>query len=85
MTKEQIRHRLSAVLMDTDEQHPMPCNIILDSEAMGLCTSQMPNVVGAFQIPTEGIIYFNIEGYAEPVEFDDLLKEDVAKILQELC
>ena len=77
MTKEQIRHKLSAILMDTDEQHPMECNIILDSEAMGLCTSQMPNITSAFQLPTEGIIYFNIEGYEAPVEYDNLLKEDV--------
>lgn len=84
MTKEQIRHKLSAILMHTDEQHPMECNITLYSEAMGLCTSQMPNVISAFQLPTEGIIYFNIEGYEAPVEFDDLLKEDVEQILKEL-
>lgn len=81
MTKEQLRHKLSAILMDTCEEKPMHCNIVIGEEqAMGLSSLQMPIVTGAFQIPSEGIIYFNIQGFNEPVEFDDMHKKDLIKI-----
>jgi hypothetical protein len=71
--------------MDTCEEKPMACNIIIGEEqAMGISSLQMPTVTSAFQLPSEGIIYFNIEGYKEPVEFDDLSTYDLNKILKEL-
>ena len=85
MTKEQLRHKLSAILMDTCEEKPMHCNIVIGEEqAMGLSSLQMPIVTGAFQLPSEGIIYFNIQGFNEPVEFDDMHKKDLIKILNAL-
>ena len=85
MNREQIRHKISAILMDTCEEKPMPCNIIIGEEqTMGLSSLQMPVVTSAFQLPSEGIIYFNIEGYKDPVEFDDLSTYDLNKILKEL-
>lgn len=85
MTREQLRHRLSAILMDTDEQHPIKCNITIgEEEAMGISSLELPTVTSTFQLPSEGIIYFNIEGLKEPVEFDDIHKKDLIKILNAL-
>lgn len=85
MTREQLRHRLSAILMDTDEQHPIECNITIgEEEAMGISSLKLPTITSAFQLPSEGIIYFNIEGLKEPIEFDDIHKKDLIKILNAL-
>lgn len=85
MRRETLRHRISGILMDTDEQHPIACNITIGEEqAMGLSSLQMPTIISAFQLPSEGIIYFNIEGFHEPVEFDDLHIKDLMKIFEEL-
>lgn len=85
MTREQLRHRLSAILMDTDEQHPIECNITIgEEEAMGISSLELPTITSAFQLPSEGIIYFNIEGLKEPIEFDDIHKKDLIKILNAL-
>lgn len=85
MTKEQLRHKLSAILMDTCEEKPMHCNIVIGEEqAMGLSSLLMPIVTGAFQLPSEGIIYFNIQGFNEPVEFDDMHKKDLILIYNAL-
>lgn len=71
--------------MDTDEQHPIQCNITIgEEEAVGISSLEMPVVIGAFQLPSEGIIYFQIEGMKEPIEFDDLHTSDLCKILKEL-
>lgn len=85
MTREQLRHKLSAILMDTDEQHPIECNITIgEEEAMGISSLELPTIISAFQLPSEGIIYFNIEGLKEPIEFDDIHKKDLIKILNAL-
>ena len=85
MRRETLRHKLSAILMDTCEEKPIHCNIIIGEEqAMGLSSLQMPTIISAFQLPSEGIIYFNIEGFHEPVEFDDLYIKDLMKIFEEL-
>ena len=85
MRRETLRHKLSAILMDTCEEKPIHCNIVIGEEqAMGLSSLQMPTVISAFQLPSEGIIYFNIEGFHEPVEFDDLHIKDLMKIFEEL-
>lgn len=83
--REQLRRKLSAILMDTSEESPMKCEIIIgESEACGLSTLEMPTVVSVFQMPTEGIIYFQIEGMDEPMEFDDIPTQDLCTILNEL-
>jgi len=79
---EQYRQQLSAILMDTDEQHPLKCDVLIgEAEAMGLSSLELPHVVSAYQLPSEGIMYFNIEGADEPLEFDDLWQEDMSVIL----
>lgn len=84
--REYLRHRLSAILMDTSEEHCLECNIIImenNDENCGLSSNDLPLVTGAFQ-DTEGIIWFNIYGMLEPVEFDELDIEDIETIYKTL-
>lgn len=84
MDREILRRHFSALLMNTDNEHHLKCNIIIgEDEAMGLSTSQMPRVIGVFQEPTEGIIWFYIEGDCL-VEFDDMTDNDLINILNTL-
>jgi len=81
-TREELRRKLSAILMDTDEQHPMECNVLIgESEAQGLSSLELPVVISAFQQPSEGIIWFNIEYCKDPIEFDDMNLEDIINII----
>lgn len=81
-TREKLRRRLSAILMDTDEQHPLECNILIgESEAQGLSSLELPLVTSVFQQPSEGIIWFNIYGCKDPIEFDDMNLEDIINII----
>ena len=86
LEKENLRHKLSAILMDTSEEHPLECNIIImedNDENCGLSSNDLPLVIGAFQ-DNESIILFNIYGMDEPVEFDDLDYEDIETIYNAL-
>ena len=84
MDREILRRHFSALLMNTDNEHHLKCNIIIgEDEAMGLSISQMPRVIGVFQEPTEGIIWFYIEGDCL-VEFDDMADNDLINILNTL-
>ena len=81
---EDIRHELSALVMDTTEKHPLECYIPIDTaESQGLSTLELPTIVAIFQ-DCEGIIWFKMEGCAEPMEFDDLTLEEVKNILIEV-
>lgn len=67
-----VRRRLSALLEDTDEQHPMDTHIVIETEeSQGLSTLQMPTIIKIFQHPTEGIIYVLYEGTEDYVEVED--------------
>lgn len=84
MDREILRRHLSAVLMNTDNDNHLKCNIVIgENDAMGLSTLQMPRVIGAFQDPKEGIICFYIEGDCI-VEFDDMGTDDLINILNTL-
>lgn len=70
-SKERIRHAVSAILIDTSEEHQMPCDIpIGEDEAVGVGSLELPRIVSCWQHPTEGLITFIIEGYGA-VDFDD--------------
>ena len=85
MNREEMRHKLSAILMDTSEEKPMMCSITIgESEAMGLSSNELPVVKSMFQQPSEGIIWFNIEDCEEPIEFDDMPLEDIENILNSI-
>ena len=80
MGLEQIRRKMSALLMDTCEENPLECYIQI-GEDQGLSSLDLPTITSIFQHPTEGIIYFNIEGCKYPFEFDEILPEDLEYIL----
>lgn len=85
MRREDLRHELSALLIDTNEQNPMPCDISIgEEEAQGLSSLQLLKVTSIFQQPGEGIIWFNIEGMEEPIEFDDISITDLETVLKSL-
>lgn len=83
MDREILRRHFSALLMDTDNEHHLKCEIVLEDEAMGLCDALKARVVGAFQDTIEGIIYFYIDGDCV-VEFDDMATNDLINILNTL-
>ena len=84
MNREILRRHFSALLMETDNENHLKCDIIIgENDAVGLSTLQMPRVVGAFQDPKEGIICFYIEGDCI-VEFDDMGTDDLINILNTL-
>lgn len=79
--KEELRHKLSALLMHTDEEHPIECNIKIGEDmAVGLSSLELPTVTRIFQEPKEGIIWLKMEGVEEPVEFDTLELGDLQTI-----
>ena len=81
---EDIRHELSALVMDTDEEHPVQCEVTIgEDEAQGLSSLELPLVVGVFQ-DCYAQIWVNIYGMDEPMEFDDLPLNDVKNILDEV-
>ena len=80
---EDIRREISNFLIDTSEDNPLICNIII-GESYGISDLERPTIISMFQIPGEGIICFNIEGYPDPLEFDDLEREDLIEILKYL-
>jgi hypothetical protein len=71
---ELLRRNMSALLIHTDEKHPieyeMPIGKSLVSEV--------------FMQPDEGIIWFKIEGADDLIEFDDMSIEDLIQIYHEL-
>ena len=90
MDKEELRHNLSLLLMDTNITNPVNCDIIIgEEEAIGLSSLEMPKIVSIFQEPSEGIIWFQIEGIDELKEFDDiynmLSKEEWNELINRLC
>lgn len=90
MDKEELRHNLSLLLMDTNITNPVNCDIIIgEKEAIGLSSLEMPKIVSIFQEPSEGIIWFQIEGIDELKEFDDiydmLSKEEWNEVIKRLC
>ena len=81
---EDIRHELSALIMETSEEEPFPCEVTIgEDEAQGLSTLQMPLVVSVFQ-DCYACIWVNIDGTEEPTNFDDLTLSDVKSILKEV-
>ena len=72
MTEFSLRDKLSALLMDTNEECHMKVHIPLDLEGtFGLSTNDMITVEEIWQHPTEGIIMLKLEGIADPVELEE--------------
>jgi len=73
--KEKIqlfRNKVSALLMDTDEENHLIVDIPLEAnENQGLSTNDMLRVKEIWQHPSEGIIMVKIDGYEEPQEIEE--------------
>jgi hypothetical protein len=83
--KEHLRKEISKFLIDTDEQHPLKCNVIIgEDEAFGLSSLQLPRICELFQIPGEGIIYYKLEGTNDFEEIETLTKSDLTNVLNYL-
>ena len=81
---ECVRHELADLVKNTDEQHPLHCEITIgEDDAQGLSSLELPVVVGIFK-GKYGDIWFNIYGVEEPLIFDELSFENVSEILKEL-
>lgn len=84
ITREDLRHKISAHLMETTEEHPRTVNVpVGEKEAVGLSSLELPVVIGAFHDP-EAIVWFNIYGCEEPIEFDSMDTDDLKSILEYL-
>ena len=83
--KEHLRKEISKFLIDTDENHPLKCNVIIgEDEAFGLSSLQLPRICELFQIPGEGIIYYKLEGTNDFEEIETLTKSDLTNVLNYL-
>lgn len=81
---EDYRHKISALLMDTDEEHPIECDITIGEDySCGLSSLEMPCITKCFQQPGEGIIWFYLDG-KDWVAFDDIDVRDLYEIYTEL-
>lgn len=85
--KDDIWRKISALLMNTDEEHPIAisCNI---GNGFGLSTNDMLEVNGAFQVDGDGTMWVNIYGMSVPTDMDDLNYQDLCAVydaLVEVC
>ena len=66
LLQESLRHYFSRMLMDTSEESPLECNLLIDTaESQGVCDLQKPHIIGMYQEATEGLIYLQFEGDEE--------------------
>lgn len=77
-----VRSRLSAILMETSEEKPMKCDVVLDTHYHG-SSNDAPHIESIFQHPIEGIIVCNMDGGYE-LELDDIPLDEQIQILKEL-
>lgn len=84
MKREDLRRSFSALLMHTSESHHKECHIMIGADLKGHNKCEMPIVTSVFQMECEGIIYFVIDGYEEPVEFDDMSTKDLRIVYEVL-
>ena len=81
---EDLRHKISAMISSVygDEENPFVFAepiVIGEEDVQGLSDAEKPKVVSMFH-DYEGIVWFNIDGYEEPIEFDDLSLADIKAI-----
>jgi len=89
---ESLRHKVSALLMDTDEDHPIPIEMPLyedDPETIGLSSLDLPWTESVFQVPGDGTIWLNMDYYdgvnmdkKAEINFDDLSLDDAKKLVE---
>lgn len=92
VVREDLRRKISCILMDTDEDNQMKCDITIEPEdTSGLGSALWPTIDRCYQIPGEGTIWFHIEGHIDPrnwedvyINFDDIDTKDLQYIYEQL-
>ena len=83
---EKIRGKISALLIDTDEDNPIDLSgdylTIGEDDAQGISSLELPRIMSIFQVPGEGTIWVNIEGMDEPFDTDHLTLDELKRILE---
>ena len=80
---EDLRHEISHILIDTDEDNPMHCDIVVgETDAQGLSSLELPRIDKCYQM-NDGTMWFHIEGTPEDdwKDFDYFVVEDMRNIL----
>lgn len=61
--QESIRQYMQRFLANTSEEHPLDCNIMVETnDSQGLSDAHKPHILGMYQAEGEGIVYLNFEG-----------------------
>lgn len=82
MLYEEIRRKITMLLVDTTEDNPRKHNIVISDEEntdLGYFPDEYVLVNSSF-LDDDDNIFFNIEGMDEPISFDDLDYEEVKSI-----
>ncbi len=82
---ERCRHAISRILFanQATEENPMPCDMYLGEMYPDGEILDAPHLTSVFE-SADGIIFFNIEEYAEPLEFDAMCPEDIEQLTKTL-
>ena len=83
---EQLRHQISAICSAhfADEDNPLDVSMPLgenDSENCGLSSLDLPWINSIFLFE-DGTMWANVDGYEEPVNFDDISTDDLRSMLE---
>jgi len=85
--EDAMRRTISALLMHTDEQHPLPVRITVPGyDDQGLSELEKPFIDRIFQEPSQGIIWYHLNGakdYDELEEDDTYLMQAILEGLKE--
>lgn len=87
MSRINIWRKISALLMNTDLEHPIEISCRLEGETCGMSTNDMLEVTSVFQC-NDGTMWVNVYGSKEPIDMDDLSDDDlntIHKTLVEVC
>ena len=81
--RKNIRHYLSELLKDTDEDNPKHVQIKIDDDKyFGISYLEIPCVTSCWFVPDEESIYFELEGYFHPIDFDDMTTSELITIFE---
>lgn len=82
--RESVRHFLSRHLMDTSEEKPMECSIVIEHEACGLSDLEKTTIDRMYQ-DGEGIIWVYFFGDPIGMEIDDVPLECLIEIVNHIA
>lgn len=71
-------HNISAILMDTNEQNVLDCEIVVEHDV------ELPTIVKMYQQPCEGIVWLQYYGDDEWFELDTLTTDDLESVYLQL-